>query len=514
MILINSSPKDALKIFQPFLPIFVPVGIGSLLSVTEKEGIRVYHIDEQVESNLLGLINEYTKNMQKPYIFGFSVLTAAFKSAIILSKRLKEIYPDSIIVFGGIHPTAMPAEVLAYEHIDLVLRAEGEKSLIELYKCLKNGKDFSHLDNISFRKNGAIVHNPRAPILDNLDVYPDFPYHLFNPRQYDLGFILSSRGCPHECIFCSNRITTGKKYRFKSAQAIVDSLEMLNKKYNRDYVLFVDDNLIVNKERIYSIIDKIKQKSLDKKMTFNFQARSDNVNPKLLRDLFNAGFKSIFFGIETSSDKIMNIIKKNETVAQCIEAVKMAKQVGFHVSATFIYALPEETHQDRINCIKLSQQLEIDMIRYNNATPYPGTELYDITKGENRLNVQGLYENFNSVSTFIEHPFKRIPFSYVPQNNTENQIRRDILLSYFSFYFNWNKLKRVLSRPDQGVGWFNAGVNFKELLKKSFALIALAFVLSIKFLQLFYYCVIKKETAIPFRFFMKIFNGRWDNIKT
>src|SRR3989304_7121326 len=239
MILINSSPKDSLKIFQPFLPIHVPVGIGCLLSVAEREGIKPMFIDEQVEDNVLGLVAEYVKKMEKPYIFGFSVFTIAFKRAIHLSKELKRIYPDSVIIFGSIHPTAMPEEVLSYDHVDVVLRGEGEKSLIELYKCIKEGKDFTHIDNLSYRMNDKIVHNSISPGMENLDSLPSFPYHLFNPKKYDMGFVLSSRGCPHRCIFCSNRVTTRKKYRYRSAEFIIDDIDLLFHKYNMRHIIFI-----------------------------------------------------------------------------------------------------------------------------------------------------------------------------------------------------------------------------------------------------------------------------------
>lgn len=509
MILINSSPKDALKIFQPFLPIFVPIGVGCLLAVAEKQGIKPRYIDEQLEDNVLDLIAEHVKEMEKPYIFGFSTFTIAFKNAISLSKELKRRYPDSVILFGSIHPTAMPEEVLSYEHVDIVFRGEGEKSLIELYKCIKEGKDFTHLENISYRKDGKIIHNNRSYSFDDLDSYPPFPYHLFDKKGYDLGFVIGSRGCPYGCIFCSNRVTTGKKYRFRSAESIVNELDILYHKYDRRAILFLDDNLLVNEKRIYTLMDEIKRKGLDKKMSFNFQARGDNVNYKLLKDLYGAGFRSVFFGIETASDRIMKIIKKGETVAECVEAVRMAKEIGFHVSATFIYALPGETHQDRMDCVRLSRELKLDMVRYNNSTPYPGTELYEIAKREGRLNIQGLYENFNSVSTFIENPFKRIPFSYVPPDNTEDEIRRDLLFSYFSFYLDASRLKNILARPDQGVGWFNAGEKMLDMIKKLPPLAILAFFLFIKFCQLFYYSVIKKKTAISFRYFLATFEGLW-----
>lgn len=508
MILINSSPKNALKIFQPFLPIYVPVGIGSLLAVARREGISANFIDEQFEDDMVAKAAKFAAEMDKPYIFGFSVLTIAFKNAIDIATRLKKIYPDSVVIFGGIHPTSMSEEVLAYPCVDIVVRGEGEKTLVELYRRIKQKIDFSGLDNISYRRDGRIIHNRTNFSNENLDNYPPFPYDLFDMRRYDLGFVISSRGCPYECIFCSNRVTTGRRYRFRSASPIVEELDMLYNKYNKRYVLFVDDNLLVNKERVYDIIANIKARGLHKKMTFNCQARGDNVNPKLLKDLYDSGFRSIFFGIETSSDRIMSVIKKNETVAQCAEATKMAKAAGFHVSATFIYGLPTETYEDRMACIKLSKELRLDMVRYNNATPYPGTELYEIARKDGRLRVEGLYENFVSVSTFIENPFKKTPFSYVPEGNTEDQIRRDMLFSYFSFYLDLNKLKQIFFRPDQGVGWFDLGESFKNVVKKFPGLVILGFMLGFKFCQLFYYMVIKKKTALTFKHFMKVFSWR------
>jgi radical SAM superfamily enzyme YgiQ (UPF0313 family) len=378
---------------------------------------------------------------------------------------------------------------------------------VELYRCIKEGTDYHHIDNISYRKDGQIVHNRMSFYSENLDDYPPFPYHRFTSNRYDLGFVLSSRGCPYRCIFCSNRVTTGRRYRYRSSASIVEELKILHEKYGKRYILFLDDNLLVNKERIYSLFEAIRGASLDKVMTFNFQARGDNVDRKLLEDLHATGFRSIFFGLETSSEEIMKTIRKGETVAQCMEAARLAKEIGFHVSATFIYALPGETHQDRMNCVKMSTDLELDMVRYNNATPYPGTELHEIAGSEGRLNVQGLYENFNSVSTFIENPFKRIPFSYVPPGNTENEIRRDILFSYFRFYFDIKRLKNVFARPDQGVGWFNAGEKMWDFAKKVPSLLMLSAMMFFKFSQFIYYCAMKKETRISLHFPLKVFEG-------
>lgn len=460
MILINSSPKDALKIFQPFLPISVPIGLASLLAVAEREGIEARFIDEQIEDDISGLASKYTSDMTEPYIFGFSVLTVAFKNALLISKQLKERYPGSVVVFGGVHPSALPEEVLSHPQVDAVIRGEGEKPLLELYRHVKAGTDYTHIQNLSYRQNGKIIHNAISPILEDLDRLPPFPYHYFTSKRYDLGFVVSSRGCPYQCVFCSNRVTTGRKYRFKNAEAIVDELDILLNRYGKKNIVFLDDNLLVNRERIYTLLELIKARGFDKRMSFAFQARGDNVDQKLLQDLYASGFKSVFFGLETASERLMKIVKKGETAAQCVNAVTLAKTIGFHVSATFIYGLPGETHQDRMDCIALAKKLRLDMVRFNNATPYPGTELYELAKQENRLNIQGVYDNFVSVSTFIENPFKPIPFSYVPLGNSEKEIRRDILFSYFNFYLDFSLLKVIFAKPDQGVACSAPGKRF------------------------------------------------------
>lgn len=504
MILINSSPKDALKIFQPFLPIFVPVGVGCLVAFAERENIRIKFVDEQVEDNVLGVISGYVKDMQKPYIFGFSVLTAAFKRAILFSEQLKKLYPDSVIVFGGIHPTACPDDTLSYEHIDAVIRGEGEKTLVEFYKCVKSKKDFTRLDGLSFRKNGAVVHNKISPDLFNLDDLPSFPYHIFSPKSYDLSAIVSSRGCPYRCIFCSNRVTTGRKYRHYSAKRIIEDIDLVYNRYlaqkeGKRIIQFMDDNLLANRDRIYGLIEEIKKNGFDKKVSFSFQARGDNVDYELLKDMYGAGFRSAFFGIETASERLMKTIKKDETVKQCVEAVKMAKKAGFYVSGTFIYALPGETHNDRMDCLKLSKELKLDMVRYNNATPYPGTELYEIAKNEKRLNVVGLYENFNSVATFIENPFHEIPFSYVPAGNSEKEIRNDLLYSYFATYFDLNKIKGLLINPDKCPGWWNPGKTAVNLIKKTPSLLLLAVYMSVKLCKLLFNLTIINAKSIFYR---------------
>jgi len=490
MILINSSSRDGMKMLQPFFPVTVPLGIGYLMAVAEREGIHVELIDEQIENDVIEAVKNHVKNMKRPHIFGFSVLTAALKNSIDVSKKLKELYPDSMIIFGGIHPSALPEEVLSHAHIDLVVMGEGETAITELYRHIKEGRDFRHLENIAYMHDGKIIKNKRAMPIEDIDKMPSFPYHRFNEKKYDLGIVMTSRGCPYDCIFCSNRVVTGKRYRFRSTKSVMDDLDTIYHRYGKKHIAFWDDNLLVSKDRIYNLLSEIRKAGFNKKVTFTFQARADNVDNVILKDLFNAGFESIFFGIETSSNRLMKILKKGESLEDCRRAVAMAKDIGFIVGATFIYGIPGETHKERMDCVKLTKELGLDMVRYNNATPYPGTELFEIAKREGRLNVKGLYENFNSVACFVENPFRKSPLSYVPLNHSENDIRMDILLSYLLFYLNINKIAKILIKRDR-LGWFNAGSNPMEKIKKAPYIVFLAIMMLIKFWQLFLYIASK-----------------------
>ena len=160
-----------------------------------------------------------------------------------------------------------------------------------------------------------------------------------------------------------------------------------------------------------------------------------------------------------------------------------------------------------MDCARLSSGLDLDMARFNNATPYPGTELYEIAKRQGRLNIKGLYENFNSVSTFIENPFNKIPFSYIPEGDTEKDIRMDILLSYLLFYMNFKRLKSIFASPEKGVGWFNAGEKLLEIVKKLPALSLLFCMLCIKFGELFIY-TFKKRTPLSLNEIINMFKNR------
>ena len=496
MILINSSPRNALGIFQPFLPITPPIGLGFLAAAAERESVPVTIIDEQIERDVLGLIAKTVPSEPQPLFFGFSVLTASLDQAVILSAEVKKRYPGSTICFGGAHPTAMPDEILSFPHIDYVIRGEAEKPLVDLYRALQEHRDVRDIENLAYCRDGQVCINPISYVVADMDAMPGFPYERFLGQPYDIGIVLSSRGCPYKCIFCSNQIATGKRYRFRNPVSVVDDLEFVYRTAGVTDVGFFDDNFLVNRHRVLEILAEIRKRDLHESMTFSFQARGDNVDRELLKELYESGFHHVFFGLETASNRLLQVLDKGETVEQCIQAVRWAKELNYRVSGTFIYAIPGETHRDRMDTLRLSKDLKLDMVRYNNATPYPGTPLYRMAKKDNGLVVQGRYTNFISVSTFIENPFRKIPFSYVPPGSTEKEIRYDILASYLAFYLNFRRLKGTFAGQKNGPRWFHVGETVKTFLRKVPSLAYIGLIMTIKYADMFFAILFRRGVPL------------------
>lgn len=449
MILINPASRR-MGIFSEYAPISIPIGIGCLAAYLLEKGENVTIHDENIklldESGIESLVN----NESKPYIFGFSSMTAGISRAMELARLVKNKFPDSRIIMGGIHPTVMPEEPLNDSPTDAVVIGQGEIASWELVKAFRAGETIENIKSIAYKRGEEIIRTPRNPLLSLSDL-PDFPYHLFekNKERYDFPWMISSLGCPYDCIFCSQRAITGREVRYTDNEKVIRQIILLADRYHCDHVGFCDDNLIINKERIIDLCNRIIEKGLHKKMYFECQARGDAVNDEVLSVMKKANFRSIFFGIETASERLMKLIKKDETLEQIISGIRLAQKYGFIISATFILGLPTETKEERRAAYKLAKELDLDYARFNNATPYPGTELYKIAKQEGRLNPGKDWKYMNAVLTLVDSPFKPSPLAYVPSTTTEGELRKDILRSNLLFSLQPKSVMRYIKGSAQ-----------------------------------------------------------------
>ncbi len=455
MLLINPAEEKFGGVLTRYVRKGIPIAIGTLASYMQKHGIEARIIDEEMIDITPAVLEAKLAGLERPYVVGLSCLTAHVVRGYRLIKMIKALYPDAIIVMGGLHVTALPEEALA-NGADFVIRGEGEEALLQLYRAIRSGqKDFTGILGVSWMRYGQIAHNPDAPLIADLDSIPPFPYHLFDEYKdyYDMGVVTSSRGCPFRCNYCSIRMMNGLTYRYKSPGRLLEEITLLVDKYHAKQILFYDDNFAFKKKRVKEFCDAILAAGLQKRVKFSIQTRADNFYPDVVPLLAEAGFRDVGFGMETGVERLEQIISKGETVEEHRKAVALAKQYGFSVSLFMIFGLPTETGADRAESFRVVQKMGSVASKYNNLIPYPGTPLFEDTKDSDRLQIAPGWSNFNSTLSITRSIFDKTPLPYVPDTCSEFELKRDIIRFNLKTYFQPRSLWPLLLGK-KGIGWY------------------------------------------------------------
>jgi radical SAM superfamily enzyme YgiQ (UPF0313 family) len=365
-----------------------PLGIAWLAAVLRENGFRnVTLIDSVINKYSNQEIVELLKK-EDPDIVGLSFGTQNRFYAFNLAQLIKKEFPKVFIVAGGPHPTLTIDDTLRnIPEIDIVVRGEGEYSFLDLVKTINKRGDLRDVKGISFRnKKGKILHNINREPIQNLDELPMPARDLLPIDDYQQTIPLSdkictsmitSRGCPYNCVYCSTSEQWGHKIRHRSPENIVDEIEYLMKTYKLDGVGFFDDVFTMDKRRVIEICQEIIRRKLN--IYWWCEARANTIDRELIRWMKRAGCQHISMAIESGSNRILKNIRKAITVEQGIEAVKIIKEAGIKLKVFFMYGLPGERYQDIKKTVFLSRHLEYkigaDEITQSLTIIYPGTEL-------------------------------------------------------------------------------------------------------------------------------------------
>ncbi|MCS7098374.1 MAG: B12-binding domain-containing radical SAM protein [Candidatus Methanomethyliaceae archaeon] len=367
-----------------------PLGLAYIGAVLEKEGYNVKIIDAAALDISNKKLGEILKK-ESPNVIGVTSTTPTVYDAMKAIITAKENVPDAITIMGGYHITFLPEEtMMECPALDIGVIGEGEVTIIDLLKSLEGKKPISEVDGIVYRKEGKIIRNKPRKLIENLDEIPFPARHLLPLDKYTvlgeskrLGNIMTSRGCPFNCIFCSSSKFYGRKFRARSPKNVVDEIEELFYKYKIKSIEIVDDVFTINKNRALEIAKEIIKRGLD--IWWACGARVDLVTKELLSIFKRAGCEVIYYGIESGSERILKILKKGITLEQAKKAVKWAKEVGIEVVGSFIIGTPGETKEDVMKTIKFAKDCDIDFAQFTAMTPYPGTEIYEIAEREGLL---------------------------------------------------------------------------------------------------------------------------------
>lgn len=367
-----------------------PLGILYLASYIRSKNKKI-KVDI-IDGALQGEETVYKKiKKMKPDLIGFSVMTPGRIDAVNIAKKVKKILPNSKILFGGIHPTLMPIQMIEnYPFIDFIIKGEGELTLLDLVQK----KPFNKINGLVWRNGKNIINNPSRKLIETLDKIPFPAWDLVDLKKYpprgkgiyngiDLQKevrvpMIFSRGCMGSCTFCSTwKVWQG--YRHRSGKNVAKELIMLYKKYNVKHFAFQDDTLTGNRQEIISFCDEIIKNKI--KIAILGCTRVDHVDLSLLKKMKEAGFYELSFGVESGSPGMLKKINKKTDLEEIYTAAKITKKAGIKFTALMMSNLPTETEKDKYLSKKLIDELKPDdWSSIGNVWIFPGTALFLMAK--------------------------------------------------------------------------------------------------------------------------------------
>jgi len=350
-----------------------PLGITYVAAAFEAAGAEVRIIDYIVSQFTPEKLESQLQAFQ-PDAVGISSVTMNFPMAVEIISTVKKIDPSIITIMGGPHIT-FDAENTLRKHpeIDLLVLGEGEKTIQELVPVLKSRSAWSDIHGLAFRRDGKTVITPAREFIHDLETLPSPARHLLPISKYlALGFpvsLITSRGCPNQCIFCQGRRMVGHNVRYRNALSVVNEIETLID-YGFERINIADDLFLSKKERAQAICREMIDRRLN--ITWSAFSRVNTVDPETLALMREAGCDTISFGIESGNPEMLKRIRKGITLKQARRAVEICKQVGITAHASFMIGLPGENHQTLKETKEFAESLDI-LHGYHYLAPFPGT---------------------------------------------------------------------------------------------------------------------------------------------
>lgn len=393
ILLINPSSKSELGGSRP------PAGLGYIAQILAENGIEYKVLDMRLGYKIKD-VQRLIKSFN-PDLVGLSLYTHGYKYSYEFISKLRAMEGNFDIVVGGPHVSTIRKDVLHQCHeIDYGIVLEGERTIIELCK----GDEVREIKGLLYRENGEVIYTGDREFIRELDDIPYPTYNGFEIKKYiPERFIVSTRGCPHQCIYCPVKPAIGTKMRFRSAKNVIAEIKYW---YDRGYrqFNFVDDNFTIKKKRIYEICDEIeKQQFKGLFLRCTNGVRADTVDREILARMREVGFKSIAFGVEGGNNKILKVLKKGENIEVIEKAIKIACDLDYDVALFFLVGSPTETWADIHDSVALAKRYPILRVNFYNLIPYPCTELFEWIK-DNNCFVRDPEDYLNEIDSYDLYP--------------------------------------------------------------------------------------------------------------
>jgi radical SAM superfamily enzyme YgiQ (UPF0313 family) len=324
-----------------------------------------------------------------PDLVGLTSTTSMIPDAYKVAELAKGYNNEVKTVIGGPHVTFTQEETLMESpHIDFTVAGEGETSFSNLLLHLKGKKEIKEVKGISYRDSEKIIVTPPEQLIKDVDSIPLPAIDLLPMEKYKagtkrFGTLMTSRGCPYNCIFCSSSLQFGKIWRGHSTERVMTELRRLVFDYGIHEIEFLDDTFTLNMKRAVEIARNIKAENLDIK--WSGSARVNLFNEEIAKAMKDSGAHTIYFGIESGNQNTLDFIGKGIKLQQAVDSVRKGNEAGLHTLGSFIIGFPDDTVYEVKNTIKFSKKVKVKIAQFTIATPYPGTRLWQLAKSKNLI---------------------------------------------------------------------------------------------------------------------------------
>jgi len=383
----------------------------------------------------------------KPDIVGITIKTPTYHSTVKTASIVRELFPEAVIVVGGPHLTITGDDMLKHSAFDYSFTGEAEYTLLEFVQKISSGKDVTDIRGLNYRSSDGVVKNQRPERIDTLDdlPFPDKDLLIFKEKyKYKLGAILTSRGCPYDCTFCATIPLWGRTVRYRSPQSIVGEISWLYEKYGIKTFEILDDTFTLRKAEVIKVCKGLVEKYGEKFFKWVCITNINVLDEELVQHLKSAGCYKINIGVESGSNRILKLIKKNTTTEMITEAVRIIKKNGLLVHGYFMMGLPEETEEDMLMTIDFIKRLRPDSINLCTFTPYPNTGLYDMVLRHQFVDPDDDYEMYKTTST---HSDKNFFMKDVDKEVYQKHLKTVLeLVGEINAKKNWRKIKHRYNR--------------------------------------------------------------------
>lgn len=437
-----------------------PIGLLCLAAMVRKHGgevsicdayARRLDVEQTVEEVLSGA----------PTAIGVTCMTPSYPAAKVLIEKFKRAAPGVSVILGGSHVSALRSQVmLDIPTLDYAVINEGEITIIDILDIVRSGRDASTVEGIIYRNDGPKETEPRD-FIKNMDTIPypawDLLPSLAAPYQMSIigvknraaTSLITTRGCPCNCTFCDVS-GVGRKVRGYSAEYVIGMMEHLIQNYGiRDFLIY-DDTFVALRQRTKVICEEIIRKKW--KINWSCCARVDMVNPETLDLMKRAGCWQIEYGIESGSQKIINLMEKRIDTSRIRKALKWTKDAGIETRGNFIFGYLGETAATLEETIDFAMSLDLDFFQQTFLTPYPGSQIY------HEAEKYGVFEK-------DLEKMNNLTINFIPDGMTKEELKRYSAVAFRRFYLRPRIIMHHLKKVTSINGSRNLALAFIAFLK-------------------------------------------------